>query len=119
MNHDLKPTHRKSNSFVGSLLSLMSPAASEKKSSLRTEADIVAWLTRRIAQETGLSIDEIEVTSSFANFGLDSRTAVSLSSELEKLLGQELPPTLIWDFPTINDVANHLSSLVKPLESSK
>ncbi len=119
MNHELKPTSRKSNSFVGSLLSLMSPMAREKPSSLRTEAEIEAWLTQKIAQETGLSIDEIEVTSSFANFGLDSRTAVSLSSELEKLLGQELPPTLIWDFPTISDVARHLSSLVNLPESSK
>lgn len=119
MKPDLKPTMRKSNSFVGSLLSLMSPASRDKKTSLQTEKEIAEWLVQRISQETGLTIGEIDVTSSFANFGLDSRAAVALSSELEKLLGQELPPTLIWDFPTINEVARHLSSLANPLDLNK
>jgi acyl carrier protein len=70
---------------------------------------IETWLVTRIARVLDKHPDEIDVREPFASFGLDSRTAVSLSGELERWLRRRLSPTLIWDHPTIELVAQHLS----------
>jgi acyl carrier protein len=113
MKDNLDSTVRKTPGLVGTLLSLIKSPTREREPRLDGESAIAEWLVQRIARETGTPPSEIDSHASFADFGLDSRTAVSLSSELEKLLGQELPPTLIWDFPTIDEASKHLASLVR------
>lgn len=74
-----------------------------------TEEAIRAWLVERIASHLEIAPDEIDVRETFSNFGLDSRTAVGLSGELERWLGRPLVATLVWDYPTIELVARHLA----------
>jgi acyl carrier protein len=108
MNDKSSSASAKPRSLLGSLFSLVSsPSVAPKPAG---EKELTQWLVQRIARETGLTTDEIPIDTSFADFGLDSRTAVSMSGELEKLVGRELSPTLIWDFPTIREVAHHLCS---------
>ena len=71
---------------------------------------IQAWLIRKVSVALSLSPDQIDPRETFASFGLDSRTAVSLSGDLERWLGRRLPPTLVWDYPTIDAIAEHLSA---------
>ena len=75
-----------------------------------SEKEIQDWLVARIAKALDASSDRIDVEAPFARLGLDSRTAVGMSGELEKWLGRRLSPTLIWDFPTIAALARHLHS---------
>ncbi len=111
MNHaDNSPT-RKPNSLLGSLLSLVSSAPKRTEADPPTQSELNEWLILKIAEATGLSPSQIGIDTTFADFGLDSRTAVSMSTDLERLLGRELPPTLIWDYPTINEVSRHLIEL--------
>jgi acyl carrier protein len=74
-----------------------------------TEAAIEAWLVERLATHFEIAPQEIDVHETFSNYGLDSRTAVGLSGELERWLGRLLPPTLVWDFPTIGLMAKNLA----------
>jgi acyl carrier protein len=53
---------------------------------------------------------EIDIGAPFSAFGLDSLKAVSLAGELETWLGRSLPPTLLWDYPTIDALATHLAT---------
>lgn len=41
--------------------------------------------------------------------GLTSTSAVALTGQLEQRLGVALPPTLVFDFPTIAEIGNHLA----------
>jgi acyl carrier protein len=75
-----------------------------------TEDAIRVWLVERLATQFAVAPEEIDVRETFSNYGLDSRTAVSLSGELERWLGRTLSPTLVWDYPTIELVARHLAS---------
>jgi acyl carrier protein len=75
-----------------------------------TEKQIQDWIVARVAQALELTPDRVGVETPFARLGLDSRTAVGMSGELEKWLGRRLSPTLIWDFPTIAALARHLHS---------
>ena len=104
--------NRKPSSLLGSLLAIVSPAQRATKNQSVSQADLTQWLIRKIADATGMPAADIDLETTFADFGLDSRTAVSMSTELEKILGRELPPTLIWDFPTIKEVTQHLCAPV-------
>ena len=67
------------------------------------------WLVTHLAEELGLTPDEIDVRQPFESFGLSSREAVLLSGELEEWLGRRLQPTLLWEYPTIEALARHLA----------
>lgn len=77
---------------------------------LQTAAEIQAWLVVALAKRLSLPVEQIDVTRPFAQYGLDSRSAVSLAGELEDVLGRELSPMLTWDYPTIEALANFLAS---------
>jgi len=70
---------------------------------------IQAWLVSRLARELRVEPHEIDSRDPFSYYGLDSRTAVTLSGELEDWLGRRLSPTLLWDYPTIEALARYLA----------
>ena len=75
-----------------------------------TEEAIRVWLVDRLAAQLALAPEEIDVRETFSDYGLDSRTAVGLSGELERWLCRSLSPTLAWDYPTIELMARHLAN---------
>ena len=111
MNHADKSPTRKSRSLLGNLLSFVSSPPQRVDAGPFTQSELNDWLICKIAEATGLPSSQINIDTTFADFGLDSRTAVSMSTELERLLGRELPPTLIWDYPTIKEVSKYLIGL--------
>jgi acyl carrier protein len=46
-------------------------------------------------------------------YGLDSINALRLAVELEERIGRKLPTTALWDFPTIECLANYLAGELK------
>lgn len=72
-------------------------------------AGVQDWLMARVADLTGLDVEEISVSEPFATYGLSSVAAVSLTGELEDWLGRELSPTLAWEYPNIRELALHLA----------
>ena len=72
-------------------------------------ADIQAWLASYLAELLEIEPDEIDVTIPFDRYGLDSSAAVGMTGDLEEWLGSKLDPTLIYDYPTIEALAGHLS----------
>ena len=75
----------------------------------RTAGAIQEWLLAEMARQLGVERREIHVREPFARYGLGSHQAVSLVGDLERWLGVELPPTLLWAHPTIEAVARHLA----------
>ena len=75
----------------------------------RSANAIVAWLTERISGPLGIRPDEVDTKKPLAGYGLGSLQAVQLASDLEQWLGLKLPPTLAYDYPTIDALAHFLS----------
>lgn len=71
---------------------------------------IEEWLIAHLADTLKTSKKSIDIRQPFISFGLDSAQAVGLAGDLEEWLERELPPTLIWDYPTIEALARHLAS---------
>ena len=47
--------------------------------------------------------------------GLDSLTSLELRGELSSALSIELSPTLVFDYPTVEAMSEHLVALLTPL----
>jgi acyl carrier protein len=74
-----------------------------------TEEAIRGWLITNIANVVNMDPSRIDVRQTFDNYGLDSLQAVSLSGDLETWLNREISPTVVWDYPTVEQLARHLS----------
>jgi len=68
-------------------------------------------LISRLAGILKTSPDEIDTGESFANYGLGSYQAIELAGDLAEWLRCEVPETLVWDYPTIDAVAEHLAGV--------
>lgn len=73
-----------------------------------TETEIETWITANLALYLKIPLEEIDLSEPFAHYGLDSSIAVSLAAELSTWLGRELDPTLFWEYPSIEALAQHL-----------
>jgi acyl carrier protein len=74
-------------------------------------AAIEQWLIAHIAGLAKQDGDDIDVNQPFSHYALDSVATVGLTADLEDLLGLQLQPTLLWDYPTIASLARHLTTL--------
>lgn len=87
---------------------------------LATEREVRLWLIQRIASQLELELEKVDPTAQFSEFGLTSMEAVSISGELEQALRVKLPATLLWDYETIERLADHIGKeyLASPDKSS-
>lgn len=76
-----------------------------------TSRAIERWLVTRVAQLLALQPDDVDVRQPFAYYGIDSADSIALVGELEEWLGHRLSATLLWDYPTIGSVADHLAGM--------
>ena len=76
---------------------------------------IQSWLTERIAVMLEVASSSIDPRQPFTYYGLGSVQAVSLTGDLEVFLNRKLSPTLAWDYPNIELLANYLAIDAQPV----
>jgi len=76
-----------------------------------TQSEVREWMITYLSQLLGLAKQEIDSARSFELYGLDSSAAVGLSGDLEDLLGAKFDTSLVYDYPTIDALVEHLSAL--------
>ncbi|HAX75260.1 MAG TPA: phosphopantetheine-binding protein [Cyanobacteria bacterium UBA11372] len=74
-----------------------------------TAAAIQAWIVSYLAQLLEIQPDEIDTEIPFDQYGLDSSAAVGMTGDLEDWMGRKIDPTLLYDYPTIQALAQHLA----------
>jgi acyl transferase domain-containing protein/acyl carrier protein len=77
---------------------------------MMTRSEIREYLIAAVAEVTGLDAERIDPTCPFHDFGMTSSDAISLSGELEERLERRLPPTLLYDHPTIDALSAALAA---------
>lgn len=81
--------------------------------------DVLELLKGIIAQQKHINLYEVEVNRPFMEYGLDSKQIVSISGKLERVLGMDLSPTLLLDYPTIELLYAYLMECELPKEESR
>jgi acyl-CoA synthetase (AMP-forming)/AMP-acid ligase II/acyl carrier protein len=72
------------------------------------EESLLTWLVER----AGVDPSEVDRSRPFAEYGLDSLTAVELTERLEQMLNLRLSPTIAWNYPTPAALAEYLANLI-------
>jgi len=65
-----------------------------------------------VAAQLGLSDGDVDTASPLVEIGVDSIMTVGLLRQLEKRTGLPLPPTLLWEYPTVSAVAGRIVELL-------
>jgi len=85
------------------------PKPAQARAERRSTDHIRQWIVDHLAVRLHLAPADIDSSLPFAAFGLDSVQLVGMAGELEAWLGRTLPPTLAWDYPTIDALSRHLA----------
>ncbi len=75
----------------------------------KTAEEIQEWIVKYLSNVLDTSADEIDVTVPFDDFALDSATAIGMTGELEDWLGKPVDPTLVYDYPTVEQFSKCLA----------
>ncbi|MGF1589152.1 MAG: acyl carrier protein [Pleurocapsa sp.] len=75
---------------------------------LPSKLELQTWMIEYVAELLEVEPDKIDVAIAFDRYGLDSSAAVGLAGDLEDWLERELDPTLLYDYPTIGSLSEHL-----------
>lgn len=78
------------------------PGENERESMTRA---IEAWMTEWLIVRAGVHPSDVDLEKSFAEYGLDSMTAVEMSGEIEDWSGIELTPVVAVTHPNVARIA--------------
>ena len=71
-------------------------------------APIKQFLIERVAFYLERPVDEIDPTLPLAESGIDSVSGVSLCGDVEDRWQINVDPTMVYDYPTIDDIAGFI-----------
>jgi acyl carrier protein len=74
------------------------------------QAQIQDWLVEKISEETGLNKDQVKIDVPFDSFNLDSLSMITVSFDLETILGREIDPTLFYQYNSIRLLSEAIQS---------
>ena len=73
--------------------------------------EIENWLISKFSEQLAIPEKTISTKALVTSLGLDSMDAVMIAGELEEWLCIEVPSTLLWDYPTISQIATYVFKL--------
>ena len=76
------------------------------------QQELQGWIVNWLCRELKLSPSEISLQENLLTYGIDSVGAIMLVGDLEDRLKVRLPPTLLWDHPTIQSLMDHLATVL-------
>jgi acyl carrier protein len=72
-------------------------------------SDIVEWCRTYIGGVLNVPAEKIDPAAEFESLGLDSAVAVALVGEMGTWLNMDLEPAVLFEYSTINSLAEYLS----------
>jgi acyl carrier protein len=75
-----------------------------------THAQVARWLSSRVATYLDVPAAAIDPAMPLAELGLDSVSAVGLCGDIEQRWRIQADPILVYDYPTIAEIAGHVAA---------
>lgn len=73
-----------------------------------------AGLQAILGHELRMPARSVDVEQPFPEMGLDSMMAMTVLKQTQQLAGIDLSASMLWNHPTIAQLANHLAELLEP-----
>jgi acyl carrier protein len=67
-----------------------------------TQEQLRQWFVDKVSEESGIERSIIRECEPLSRYGLTSMQAVTITGDLEAVLGRRITPTLLWENPTID-----------------
>ena len=77
-------------------------------------AFVIADVREQVAAELNLAADDVEIRRPLIELGIDSVMSVALRVRLTRRYGLDLPPTILWNQPTVAALGGHLIESLRP-----
>ncbi|MFD6424065.1 beta-ketoacyl synthase N-terminal-like domain-containing protein [Streptomyces sp. NPDC060198] len=99
------------------------PTLAERWTAAPSPADRL-WLTRTFLEDElfavlGGSTSRIDPDRTFQDTGIDSMTLLELLDRISTATALELPDTTLFDYPTINELATYVNTLMEKTETRR
>lgn len=75
----------------------------------KSAEEIQDWIIDYLAKELDANPNSIDPSATFDSFALDSATAIGMTGDMENWLGKRIDPTIVYDYPTIEEFSNYLA----------
>ena len=72
--------------------------------------EIQDWMVAYLARQMQVPAETIDISAPFESLALDSATAIGMTGDLEQWLGRTIDPTIVYDYPTIEEIAEYLAT---------
>ena len=79
------------------------------ETTIHSASEIAEWIAARVAGEMKIAPSEIDLNQDLTTFGMDSIAAFTLTGDLAEWLDRDLRATLMWEYPSIQALAEYLS----------
>ncbi len=112
---------------MASISAIAGSGAAEPRAAIPAWSEMPAEDVRRelqtglraiLARELHLAEDDLDLDRPFAEYGLNSVMAMSVRRDTELFVGIELSATMLFNYPTIVALAEHLAKKVSPQPES-
>jgi acyl carrier protein len=78
---------------------------------------LTSYVCSEISKILGLSdIEQLHPRRRLFDLGLDSLMAIELNNRLQQSLGRSLPPTTLFNYPTVEALVKYLTEQILPAE---
>jgi acyl carrier protein len=77
---------------------------------------IERWVIERVAFYLDCRVHDVDPTVPLAETGIDSASAIGLCGDVEDHWQIDADPTLVFDYPTISDIAAFITGQLAPME---
>jgi len=74
-----------------------------------TARQISLWLRRAFSKIVELPVQQVDTSQPLSRYGLDSVSAAELAEKLQHWLGRAIDPEVVYDYPSIEALADHLA----------
>ncbi|MES2731615.1 MAG: aminotransferase class III-fold pyridoxal phosphate-dependent enzyme, partial [Bacteroidota bacterium] len=82
-------------------------------------ASIRQWIGNWLKGRFNLSAEDLSTERNFAGYGMTSFQAVALATDLESFLQTPIDTTVVFNYPTVQTLANHLATSIKEIPTAK
>jgi epothilone polyketide synthase D len=91
------------------LLAKLREAPAEARSAMLTE-----HLRGQVAHVLRIPSAELDASAPLTSLGLDSLMGLELRNHIESALGLRVPATLLWTYPTLSALCEHMAGAIFP-----